>query len=267
LKKYFDIGINRLSIGLQTTHDDLLKKIGRIHTFEQFLSTYDMARNIGFKNINVDLMLGLPGQSIDMLNESVKKIVELRLEHISIYSLILEEDTVLYNKVMNKEIEVCDDELERKMYWEVKRFFEHNGYKHYEISNFALDGFESVHNTDCWRQKEYIGIGAGASSFFEDKRYTNSYLIEEYISDNEVILEEVLDKNSKMKEFVMLGLRKIEGISLQEFLDRFKIDFFDIFKEEFDKLFGIGLIVCENNYIKLTDKGSDLANLVWEEFV
>lgn len=267
MKKYFEIGINRLSIGLQTTHNELLKCSGRIHTFEQFLNTYEMAREVGFKNINVDLMLGLPGQSMQHLQKSLETIVELRPEHISVYSLILEEDTVLYNKVMNKEIELCDDELERKMYWEVKHFLESKGYKHYEISNFALEGFESVHNTDCWRQKEYIGIGAGASSFLNNKRYTNSSLIEEYIENNEVILEEVLDDNSKMKEFVMLGLRKIEGISLDEFLYKFNVDFFDIYKKEFDKLFSIGLIDCENNYIKLTNKGIDLANLVWTEFI
>ena len=267
LKKYFEIGINRLSIGLQTTHNELLRSIGRIHTFEHFLNTYEMAREVGFKNINVDLMLGLPGQSLIDLQKSLENVVELRPEHISVYSLILEEDTVLYNRVMNKEISLCDDELERKMYWEVKRFLESNGYKHYEISNFALEGFESVHNTDCWRQKEYIGIGAGASSFLNDKRYTNSSLIEEYIENNEAVLEEVLDDNSKMKEFVMLGLRKIEGISLQEFFYKFNVEFFQVFKKEYDKLFGIGLIVCENNYIKLTNKGIDLANLVWEEFI
>ena len=267
MKKYFDIGINRLSIGLQTTHNELLKNIGRIHTFEQFLTTYDMARKVGFKNINIDLMLGLPGQSLIDLQKSLEDIVELRPEHISVYSLILEEDTVLYNKVMNKEIALCNDELERKMYWKVKYFLESKGYNHYEISNFALEGFKSVHNTDCWRQKEYIGVGAGASSFLDNKRYTNSSLIEEYIENNEALLEEILDANSKMKEFVMLGLRKIEGISLQEFFDRFCVDFFAVFKNEYEKLFSIGLIVCENNYIKLTDKGIDLANLVWAEFV
>ena len=256
-----------MSIGLQTTHDDLLKKIGRIHTFEQFLNTYEMARKVGFKNINVDLMLGLPEQSVQHLQKSLKDIIELKPEHVSVYSLILEEDTVLYHKVMNKEIELCNDEIERKMYWEVKRFLESKGYKHYEISNFALEGFESIHNTDCWRQKEYIGIGAGASSFLDNKRYTNSSLIEEYIKNNEPDVEEVLDDDSKMKEFVMLGLRKIEGISLQEFFNKFNIEFFQVFKKEYDKLFGIGLIVCENNYIKLTDKGIDLANLVWTEFI
>jgi len=267
LKKYYDIGINRLSIGLQTTHDCLLKQLGRIHTYEDFIKTYETARKVGFKNINIDLMLGLPNQTLDDLQQSLEQIVDLKPEHISVYSLILEEGTALYKKVEDKEICMLEDNLEREMYWHTKNYLEKKGYNHYEISNFALKNFESIHNTDCWKQKEYIGIGAGASSFLNNKRYTNSNEIEEYISNNKQELQEVLDEKSKKQEFVMLGLRKLDGINLQEFYDKFNVEFLDEFKKEYEKLLSTGLISFENGYIKLTNKGIDLANVVWQEFV
>lgn len=267
LKKYYDSGINRLSIGLQSTNNCLLKSIGRIHTYEQFLETYNTARIVGFKNINVDLMLALPNQSFQDLQDSLEKIVSLKPEHISVYSLILEEGTMLYNKALHKEILLPTDDDERKMYWQVKEFLKQNNYEHYEISNFALKDYRAKHNTDCWEQKEYIGIGAGASSFINDKRYVNSDLIEEYINNNKRTLEEELNEKSKIQEYIMLGLRKIEGISLQEFRSKFNVEFFEEFKKEYDKLNKEGLLIQENGYIKLSNKGIDLANLVWEEFV
>lgn len=267
LQKYYNLGINRLSIGLQSTNNKLLKSIGRIHTYEQFLETYKISRRVGFKNINIDLMLGLPNQTLEDLQNSLEKIINLKPEHISVYSLILEEETILYNKVLNNEIILPIDEEERCMYWQVKQYLENNNYEHYEISNFALKNYRALHNTNCWDQKEYIGIGAGASSFLNEKRYINSSLIEEYIENNKQTVEEVLNKKSKMQEYVMLGLRKVEGISLQEFRNKFKIDFLEEFKKEYTKLNNEGLLVLKNDYIKLSDKGIDLANLVWEEFV
>ena len=267
LKKYNEIGINRLSIGLQSTNNSLLKNIGRIHTYQDFLNTYDMARKVGFKNINIDLMLGLPSQTLTDLQDSISKIVDLKPEHISVYSLILEEDTVLYNKFLDKEFEMISEEEEREMYWKVKKVLEEKGYIHYEISNFALEGKEAIHNTDCWEQNEYIGIGAGASSFLDNKRYTNLTAIEEYIAENIISVEEILDEKVKMKEFVMLGLRKIKGISIEEFYKKFHVNFFEEFEYEFEKLHSFELLMMENGYIKLTNKGIDLANMVWEEFV
>ena len=295
LQKYYSLGINRLSIGLQSTNDELLKSIGRIHTYEQFLETFRLARKVGFNNINVDLMLGLPNQTLQDLQNSLEEIVNLKPEHISVYSLILEEGTVLYNKVLNNEITLPTDIEERKMYWQVKEYLEKSNYEHYEISNFAIKSsislssnsetsskvdigtgknnssfklnYRALHNTNCWEQKEYIGIGAGASSFLDEKRYTNSDLIEEYIENNMRIVEEVLNKKSKMQEYVMLGLRKIEGINIQEFKEEFDIDFFTEFKNQYNKLYNEGLLLLENGYVKLSKKGIDLANLVWEEFV
>jgi oxygen-independent coproporphyrinogen-3 oxidase len=153
LLDYKKTGINRLSIGLQETSNELLKQIGRIHTYEEFLETYNLARNVGFKNINVDLMIGLPNQSIQNIKESLNKVITLNPEHISVYSLILEEGTKLYQKYENKEIKLPDDELERNMYWYVKNILENNGYKHYEISNFSKKGYNSKHNMNCWEQK------------------------------------------------------------------------------------------------------------------
>ena len=157
--------LNRLSIGLQETNNELLKQIGRIHTYEEFLETYNLARRVGFKNINVDLMLGLPNQRIKDLKESLESIVNLQPEHISVYSLIIEDGTPIANKIEQGELELPNEDIERNMYWYVKNTLELNGYEHYEISNFAKPGKQSKHNLNCWEQKEYIGIGLGACSY------------------------------------------------------------------------------------------------------
>ena len=180
---YKEAGINRLSIGLQSTDDKLLKEIGRIHKYQDFLKVYNTAREVGFNNINVDLMLGLPNQTMETLEDSVRKVIELNPEHISIYSLILEEGTKLFDLVNNGKLELPSEELERRMYWKVKEMLEGSGYIHYEISNFAKKGFESRHNSDCWKQKEYIGIGLAAHSYLNDVRYSNTENIEEYIKN------------------------------------------------------------------------------------
>ncbi len=156
LNEYKKDGINRLSMGLQTTDDRLLKKIGRIHTYSEFLETYMNARNLGFKNINVDLMLGLPEQRLDMLEKSLNEVINLNPEHISVYSLILEEGTKIHNMVKEGKIKLPDEKLERQMYWTVKEKLEENGYIHYEISNFAKKDYKSKHNSNCWEQEEYI---------------------------------------------------------------------------------------------------------------
>lgn len=274
LKEYKDSGINRLSIGLQETHDRILKNIGRIHTYENFLNTYNLARKIGFNNINVDLMLGLPGQTLLDLNESLDNVIKLNPEHISVYSLILEEGTPLYFKVSNHQVQLPDDELERKMYWKVKEKLQEAGYIHYEISNFAKLGYESKHNLSCWNQEEYIGVGVASHSYTNNVRYSVIENIEEYIknidTDNEadnIIFHEKQNKDSKMQEYMLLGLRKIEGIKIQEFKNKFETEPIVLYKNELKKLKDEGLIKIDSNSIKLTNKGLDLANIVWEEFV
>lgn len=274
LESYRGCGINRLSIGLQAVQDDILKSIGRIHTYKDFENTYEYAREVGFDNINVDLMIDLPNQSLENVKESVKTILGFRPEHISVYSLILEENTKMYEMINSKEVSIASDELERQMYWYVKETLEKHKYIQYEISNFARPGFQSKHNIDCWKQKEYIGVGAAASSFMEDRRYSNVSRLEDYIENIEkrtpnknLILEETLDFESKMDEFMMLGLRKIEGVDIREFEKKFNVNPIIKYCKVLDKLNHAGLIEIDANNIKLSNKGIDLANIVWEEFI
>ena len=267
LKVYKKIGINRLSIGLQETHNELLKSIGRIHTYEEFIKTYNLARKIGFNNINVDLMIALPKQTIQDIKENLEKIIKLDPEHISVYSLILEEGTKLYEKYQNKEIKLPDEELERNMYWYVKNTLENNGYMHYEISNFSKKGFESKHNMNCWNQEEYLGFGVAAHSYNNRIRYSNTNSIEEYIKGSNKIIHEEQTLEDMQKEYMLLGLRKIEGINIQKFKNKFAQNPIFIFKEQLNKLVDEELIIVDGNEIKLTNKGLDLANIVWEEFV
>ncbi len=274
LLEYKKSGVNRLSIGLQSTKNNILKTLGRIHTFEDFLNTYNMARSIGFNNINVDLMLGLPNQSIKDLEESIDEILKLNPEHISVYSLIIEEGTPFYEKLEKKEIELPSEEMERKMYWIAKKKLKEAGYVHYEISNFAKKGYESKHNLSCWNQEEYIGVGAAAHSYTNNVRFSNIDSIEEYINNYETnnetdnfIFHEKQSKESKMKEFMLLGLRKIEGVHIQDFKNRFSDNPIYLYRKELEKLVKEELIEIDGDIIRLTDKGLDLANLVWEEFV
>lgn len=274
LESYRECGINRLSIGLQAVQDDILKCIGRIHTYKDFENTYEYAREVGFDNINVDLMINLPNQTLDDVKESVKTILSLKPEHISVYSLILEPNTKMYELINSKTLTIASDETERQMYWYVKDTLERHKYNQYEISNFTKSGFESKHNMDCWNQKEYIGVGASASSFMENKRYSNISKLEKYIeniekgtSNKNLVLEEFLDEESKMDEFMMLGLRKIDGVDIKEFERIFQINPIMKYCKKLDKLNREGLIEIDENNIKLSNKGIDLANLVWEEFV
>lgn len=274
LQKYLECGINRLSIGLQAVQDNLLKEIGRIHTFEDFQNVYKWAREVGFENINVDLMIGLPNQTLDDVKESTKKVIALKPEHISVYSLILEGNTKLEDMVINGKLELPDDEIERKMYWYVKKALEKHKYIHYEISNFARHGFESKHNSDCWNQNEYIGIGAAASSFMNNARYENTSDLEEYISNIEndkpsknIQLQELLDDESKIDEYMMLSLRKISGVNISEFKRKFNQNPIIRYNKILEKLIKEELIEIDGNNIRLSSKGIDLANLVWEEFI
>ena len=173
LECYYKIGINRLSIGLQSVNDKLLKLLGRIHDFEDFLETVRLANTVGFSNINADCMIGLPNQNIYDVEETLNVLIDLKLTHISVYSLIVEPNTTLENKINSGELKLPDEEIERYMYWFAKRKLEENGYLHYEISNFARPLYRSKHNLDCWNQKEYKGFGVSASSYENGVRYTN----------------------------------------------------------------------------------------------
>ena len=273
LQAYKNCGINRLSIGLQAVQDQILKKIGRIHTYQNFETTYQNAKDVGFNNINVDLMIDLPDQTLEDVKESVKTILSLKPEHISVYSLILEENTKMYEMVNSKAVNIASDEEERQMYWYVKQTLGKNKYYQYEISNFAKPGFEAKHNLDCWNQKEYIGVGAAASSFIDNKRYSNTSNLNQYINNIEsntsnlnLQLEENLDYISQMNEYMMLGLRKIEGVNIFEFERKFNKNPIVMYSTILEKLNHEGLIEVNGTNIRLTNKGIDFANLVWEEF-
>ena len=274
LQIYKDSGINRLSIGLQSTNDEILKELGRIHNYKQFEDIYEEARALGFNNINVDLMIGLPNQTIDDVSKSLKDIIQKNPEHISVYSLILEDDTKLKNLIEEGNLSLPDEDTERAMYWTVKNTLEKNGYNHYEISNFSKLGYESKHNTDCWNQKEYIGFGIAAHSYFNNIRYSNICDINEYVKninskdfEKNVIIHEIQEKQDKMNEYMILGLRMIKGVNEQVFKEKFSKDINDVYKKSIEKLINLELISNEKGIIKLTKKGIDFANIVWEEFV
>ena len=279
IKKYKEIGINRLSIGLQSTNNKLLKEIGRIHTFEDFKNTYNLVKKVGFENINVDLMIGLPNQTISDVKDSLNEIIKFNPTHVSVYSLIVEENTKMEQLINNKELQLPDEGLERQMYWYVKNTLELNGYNHYEISNFAKKGKESKHNLNCWEQKEYIGLGLAAYSYLNGVRYGNTSNIEKYINVQDFlnrseleesgikIIDEVQTLEDKRKEYMLLGLRKIEGVSIQKFKEKFIENPIFLFRKELEKLVNEELIAIDGDFIRLTNKGLDLANIVWEEFV
>ena len=274
LNDYKTVGINRISLGLQATQDRLLKQIGRIHNYKDFLEAYELLKRVGFNNINVDLMIGLPNQSIKNLKESLEKIIKLNPNHISVYSLIIEDGTPIGKLLDEEKIKLPDEEIERQMYWYVKNKLELNGYNHYEISNFSKKGKESKHNLNCWKQKQYIGIGAAAHSYFKDIRYSNTNNIEEYIKN---IKENNIEKNRKIEEkqtiedkkneFMMLGFRMIEGVNIADFKAKFVDNPLYVYREKIKKLTDEGLIEVDLNNIKLTNKGLDLANVVFEEFI
>lgn len=267
LLDYKKAGINRLSIGLQETNNNLLKQIGRIHTYEDFLQTYQLAKKVGFKNINVDLIIGLPNQTITNIKASLEKVINLKPQHISVYSLILEEGTGLYKKWEEKQIDLPSEEQERDMYWYVKNTLENEGYLHYEISNFAKQGYESKHNLSCWNQEEYIGCGAAAHSYLNGIRYSNTEKLEDYLQGSSPIIHEVQTKETMQKEYMLLGLRKIEGVSIKQFKNKFGENPIFLYRNELNKLVEKELLVIDGDAIRLTNKGLDLANIVWEEFV
>lgn len=274
LECYYKIGINRLSIGLQSVNDKLLKLLGRIHDFEDFLETVRLANTVGFSNINADCMIGLPNQNIYDVEETLNVLIDLKLTHISVYSLIVEPNTTLENKINSGELKLPDEEIERYMYWFAKRKLEENGYLHYEISNFARPLYRSKHNLDCWNQKEYKGFGVSASSYENGVRYTNIADINKYIKNIEekklkenYIIEEKQDREAMMKEYMLLGLRKITGVNITEFRRKFGTTPLYKYNKELTKLVREGLIEANEYSIRVSKKGLDLANLVWEEFV
>ena len=274
LIEYKKIGINRISIGLQSTKNKLLEEIGRVHNFEQFKNSYNNIKNVGFNNINVDLMIALPNQTLEDVKESLVEVINLKPTHISVYSLILEEKTKLFKKVQNGNLKLPEEDVERKMYWYVKETLEKEGFPQYEISNFSKLGKESKHNLNCWNQNEYLGFGLSAHSFFNNIRFSNIENLNEYINNiqnktylKNQIIHEILNIEDKQKEFMILGLRKIKGIEIKKFKERFGENPIYNFRNQINKLVDERLIEIDGDFIKLTNKGLDLANVVWQEFI
>ena len=274
MEAYKKMGINRLSIGLQEKNDKLLKEIGRIHTNAEYLKTIEYANKAGLNNINTDIIIGLPNQTIYDVENTLNQLISLNLTHISIYSLIVEEGTKLEKLIDNGTLKLPDEEMERYMYWFAKRKLEENGYIHYEISNFSKIDYRSRHNVDCWNQKEYLGFGAGASSYNGIARYKNIEDLEKYIENMEkdnfaknIVIEEIQNREDKMKEYMLLGLRKINGININNFRKKFGTTPLYKYNKELTKLLREELILMDTNNIRLSKKGLNLANVVWEEFV
>ncbi len=274
-------GINRLSIGLQSVNNEELKFLGRIHTYEEFLETYTMARKCGFENINIDLISAIPGQTLKSWKQTLSQVAELGAEHISAYSLIIEEGTPFYEQYGKGEVnEPCDqhrpqlpdEEEEREIYEITQKMLKQYGYMRYEISNYAKVGYACRHNLGYWERKEYLGIGLGASSLINHTRYHNASDYTDYISrvtDGEEVREDVekLSREDEIEEFMFLGLRKTEGISIREFKEKFKKDIADIYGKNFVKLESAGLLQYSGDRICLTEQGINISNSVFIEFL
>lgn len=276
LEKYYNLGINRLSIGLQSTHDKILRNIGRLHTFNDFKEVLKNANAVGFKNISVDLIYPLPGLNLSGFKETLNSVIKLKdefnIKHISVYNLEVHENTRLEFLLKEGFVSLCNEDEEYKMREELNKRLQDNGFVKYEISNYAYPGFESKHNLCYWNQEKYIGFGVNASSFFNLKRYRNTSNIDKYIdgiknNKNIVVETEELDKLSLMKEYIILKLRLSKGVEISEFKQKFGTDIFDIFNTEFNSLKKDNLVNITSKNISLTNRGEEVANIVWEIFV
>ena len=265
-------GVNRLSFGLQSTDNKMLKKIGRIHTYEEFLENYNLAREIGFNNINVDLMYGLPDLTVETWTKTLNDICHLKPEHISAYSLIIEEGTAFYTLYEKDKLELPSEDDERIMDKLTKEILKNNGYHQYEISNYSRDGKECEHNKVYWKLEEYIGTGSSASSYIDGERITNKISIKDYIDaiNNDGTAEADRYKNSQedeMEEFMFMGLRLKSGISKRRFKEKFNENIESIYKQAIDKNIKRGLLYEDDENIALTDLGMDFSNDVMSDFI
>lgn len=259
-------GANRLSFGLQTTNDLLLKKIGRIHTYEEFQRNYSAAREVGFENINIDLMFALPSEDMNILQTDLTRITSLAPEHISAYPLMIEQGTPF------ESLEPIPEDLDREMYETVKSCLHSAGYNHYEISNFSKPGYISRHNTSYWQRKNYLGMGLGAHSFTGRLRYSNTVDLSAYIKSDgnpKKLLQspDWITRTDALEEFFFLGLRLRQGVSLSEFYEEFNKCPYDIYGENIDKMISLKLLTLNGDKLRLTDKGIDVSNYVFSGFI
>ncbi|HYE08589.1 MAG TPA: radical SAM family heme chaperone HemW [Patescibacteria group bacterium] len=272
LKAYRGMGINRLSIGLQAWQSKLQKTLGRIHDTEQFLVNLEQAKQVGFENLSADLMFALPGQSLAMWLETVESVASLGLKHISCYSLKVEEGTPFYKLYQDNKLQLPEDELDRAMYHGAIDLLSKHGFKQYEISNFAVQGYACKHNLIYWENQEYIGVGAGSHSKLDGVRFSNFKSLQAYIGQIEQKTFPIEEKNiismdEDMWETVILSLRLNKGLDLKHFNHKYKVDFLDQYKAAVSKLIKNGLMIMEDNHVKLTKLGMDLSNSVFIEFL
>ena len=275
LAAYKKAGVNRISFGLQSAKNEELKLLGRIHTFEDFLESFWLARECGFENINVDLISAIPGQTLKSWEESLRQVLKLSPEHLSAYSLIIEEGTpfaTLYGEGTEEEEKLPTEEEERRMYWRTKELLEEAGYYRYEISNYAKPGKECRHNLGYWERKNYLGMGLGSSSLFDNVRWKNIEDLEMYLENSgepEMIQKdrEILSVTEQMEEFVFLGLRKTRGICMKEFEETFGKSLEECYGENVARMQREKLVIMEDGFLRLTEKGIDVSNYVFGEIL
>ncbi len=289
LLAYQSYGINRLSIGLQSADDEMLRMLGRIHNFDQFVAGFTSARRAGFRNINVDVMSGIPGQDMHSFVDTLTRVMEYRPEHISVYSLQVEEDTPLAKDPVLLNM-LPDEDTDRRMYAMTKKILRTNGYERYEFSNYAQPGYASQHNTVYWTGGEYIGLGLGASSLFKGERFTNTRDLDRYLQLMQEASEKMtpeVDKlllydavtnalrtdqtamyvDRRMEEYMFLGLRMIRGVSRRDFKERFNKDMFSVYGQVINHYTDDGFMEVDEDYVRLTDAGIDVSNIILSDFL
>lgn len=269
---YRKAGFNRISFGLQSTDNEELRRLGRIHTYEKFLEVFQWAREAGFRNCNIDLMSGLPNQTLSSWEKTLARVMKLEPEHISAYSLIIEEGTPFFEMEQKGLLVLPNEDEEREMYERTEELLNQAGYYRYEISNYAKLGRESRHNQIYWTGQEYVGLGLGASSYLDGKRFCNTSVMKEYLENCEERTKlyrdvTVLTVREKMEEFMFLGLRRMEGVSKQKFFEQFGKTMDEVYKEVLKRFVGEGFLMEQNDRIFLTKKGIDVSNVILAEFL
>ena len=295
LLHYREAGINRISMGLQSADDKELKYLGRIHTYDEFLKSFQRVRMAGFDNVNVDLISAIPGQTVESWKNTLKKVTMLKPEHISAYSLIVEEGTPFYdrygehvamdNDSMSREDrrslmalpDLPDEDMEREMYYLTRAFLNEQGYERYEISNYSRPGYECRHNIGYWTGVEYLGLGLGSASYMNGCRFHNTASYQAYKNgrfgrkeDFDQLLRQEFERlttEQKMEEYMFLGLRLIEGISAQGFVSSFGQNIRHVYGPVLDKLEQEKLLEMKDGYYCLTERGIDISNYVMSQFL
>ena len=265
---YRNVGINRLSLGLQSTDAEELKLLGRIHSYEEFLKSYEWAREAGFSNINIDLMFAIPGQTGEAWRQHLYQVAELNPEHISAYSLIIEEGTPF----AEQNLDLPDEDTEYQMYEDTAEILERYGYRQYEISNYAKQGYMCRHNAGYWQRLEYLGFGLGASSLYGGMRFSNTHQMQEYLKESrnpDQIRKDVtvLSRNEQIEEFMFLGLRMTEGISEKKFKENFNVRLMDIYGDILQKYEETGFMEHIETKWRLTRKGIHVSNHILADFL